>query len=121
MRYFFDTYALIELLARKDFVRFSAKGFVTSRWNLAELLVVDLRERDEAAARRHFQRFLGACEEPTDEDLFQAAVFREAQRKRRRLLSYVDALGYVLARRMSLRFLTGDDAFRGLPHVLFVK
>jgi len=80
-----------------------------------------LREHDEAAARRHFARFLGACQEPSDEDLFKAAVFREAQRRRRRLLSYVDALGYVLARRLSLRFLTGDDAFRGLPNVLFVK
>jgi len=121
VRYYFDTYALIELLARRDFLRYSAKGFRTSRWNLAELLVVDLREHGEAIARRHFQRFLGACEEPTDEDLFQAAVFREAQRERKRLLSYVDALGYVLARRQSLRFLTGDQAFRGLPHVLFVK
>ena len=121
MSYFFDTYALIELLARDDFVRYSAKGLVTSRWNLAELLVVDLREHDEAAARRHFQRFLGACEEATDEDLFQAAVFREGQRKRRRLLSFVDALGYVIARRLRLRFLTGDRAFRGLPNVLFVK
>ena len=121
MRYFFDTYALIELLARKDFLRYSAKGFVTSRWNLAELLVVDLREHGEAAARQHFRRFLGACEDPTDEDLFQAALFREAQRKRKRMLSYVDALGYVLARRLSLRFLTGDQAFRGLPHVLFAR
>jgi len=121
LRYYFDTYALIELLSRKDFVRYSAKGFVTSRWNLAELLVVDLREHGEAAARRHFQRFLGACEDPTDEDLFQAARFREEQRRRRRLLSYVDALGYVLATRLSVRFLTGDGAFRGLPHVLFAK
>jgi len=121
VRYFFDTYALIELLGRKDFLRYSAKGFATSRWNLAELLLFDLREHDEAAARRHFARFLGACQEPSDEDLFQAAVFREAQRRRRRLLSYVDALGYVLARRLSLRFLTGDDAFQGLPNVLFVK
>ena len=121
MRCFFDTYALIALLRRKDFVRYSAKGFATSRWNLAELLVFDLREHDEVAARRHFQRFLGACETPTDDDLFHAAVFREAQPRRRRQLSYVDALGYVLARRLKLRFLTGDDAFRGLPGVLFVK
>ena len=94
---------------------------MTSRWNLAEMLVFELREHDEAHARRRFQRFLGACQEPADEDLFEAAVFREKQRGRRRKLSYVDALGYVIARRLSLRFLTGDDAFRGLPNVLFVK
>jgi len=112
-RYYFDMYALVELLRRKDFVRYSAKGLVTSRWNLAELLVFDLREHDGTVGRRHFARFLGRCQDPADEDLFQAAVFRESQRRRRRHLSYVDALGYVLARRLSLRFLTGDDAFRG--------
>lgn len=121
MRYYFDTYSLIELLAKRDFVRYTAKGLVTSRWNLAELLVVDLREHGEVEARRHFRRFLGACEDPTDEDLFEAARFREQQRKQRRLLSYVDALGYVIAKRLSLRFLTGDVAFRGLPHVHFVE
>jgi len=120
VRYYFDTYALIELLKREDFLRYAAKGFATSRWNLAELLVIDLREHGEAAARRHFQRFLGACEDPTDEDLLRAALFREEQRKHRRLLSFVDALGYVLARRLSLRFLTGDRAFRGLANVVLV-
>ena len=97
------------------------KGVATSRWNLAELLVVDLREHGERIARRHFQRFRSACQEPTDDDLFGAAVFRETQRHRKRLLSFVDALGYVLAQRMKLRFLTGDEAFRGLKGVLFVK
>ena len=121
MRYYFDTYALIEFLRRREFLRYSAKGFVTSRWNLAELLVVDLREHGESIARRHFQRFLTACEEPTDEDLFQAAVLRDRERRRRRPLSFVDALGYVLARRLRLRFLTGDEALRGLPGVLFAK
>lgn len=121
MRYYFDTYALIEFLRRREFLRYSAKGFVTSRWNLAELLVIDVREHGDLIARRHFQRFLAACEDPTDEDLFQAAVFRERQRRRRRSLSFVDALGYRLARRLKLRFLTGDEAFQGLPGVLFVK
>lgn len=121
MTYYFDTYALIELLRRPDFSRYAAKGLTTSRWNLAELLALDVREHGEASARRHFRRFLGACQDPTDEDLLRAAVFREEQRRKRRLLSYVDALGYVLARRLSLRFLTGDDAMEGLPNVLFVK
>jgi predicted nucleic acid-binding protein len=121
VRYYFDTYALIEFLGRREFLRYSAKGFVTSKWNLAELLVIDVREHGESVARRHFRRFLAACEEPMDEDLLQAAVFREGERRRKRSLSFVDALGYVLARRLRLRFLTGDEAFRGLAHVLFVK
>jgi len=34
--------------------------------------------------------------------------------------SYVDALGYVLAKRCRARFLTGDPAFKGVEDVEFV-
>ncbi len=36
-------------------------------------------------------------------------------------ISYVDAIGYSLAQRRKLRFLTGDRAFKGLPGVAFVR
>jgi len=36
-------------------------------------------------------------------------------------LSYVDALGYTIAKAHNLRFLTGDAAFEGIANVEFVK
>jgi len=119
---FFDTYALIEFLGgRPEFRRHAARGILSTRWNLAELLVLDFRDRGEEAARKDFRRFLGACTEVEDDDLWDAARFRDSQRHRRRKFSYPDPLGYTVARRLGLRFVTGDDAFRGLPGVLFQK
>ena len=36
-------------------------------------------------------------------------------------LSYVDCIGYVIAMRNNIRFLTGDRQFRNLPNVTFVR
>ncbi len=36
-------------------------------------------------------------------------------------ISYVDAVGYHLARIRKLQFLTGDPAFKGLPRVTFIR
>jgi len=38
-----------------------------------------------------------------------------------KVLSYAGALGYVIAKRMRVRFLTGDDTFDGVENVEFVK
>ena len=42
-------------------------------------------------------------------------------RKRRLDLSYADALGYAVSLRLRLKFLTGDDAFKNLDNVEFVR
>ncbi len=36
-------------------------------------------------------------------------------------LSYADCIGYQLAQEHGLKFLTGDQQFKGLPNVEFVK
>ena len=51
----------------------------------------------------------------TFRDVQAAMGLRLEQARRRRKLSYVDALGYSLAQKRRLRFLTGDPAFRRLP------
>ena len=122
MPHFFDTYALVEFLGgREEFRRHAAHGFVITRWNLAELLLLDIRERGEEVARKDFRRLLGACTDVKDEDLWNAARFWKEQRRVHRKFSFPDSLGYVVARRLAIRFVTGDDEFRGLPGVLFQK
>ncbi len=52
---------------------------------------------------------------------------KEAMKMRLRLkagkthLSYADALGYQLSKKLGMEFLTGDDAFKHLANVEFVK
>jgi predicted nucleic acid-binding protein len=42
-------------------------------------------------------------------------------RKRKVDLSYADAIGYAVSLRLKLKFLTGDEAFKNLENVAFVK
>lgn len=59
--------------------------------------------------------------QPTDEDYVEASVLRIELRKRGKNLSLIDALGYVLAQRLGIPFLTGDREFRDLEGVEYVK
>jgi predicted nucleic acid-binding protein len=52
------------------------------------------------------------------DDVLAAMGLRVRMIRKRRNLSYVDAIGYSVARKRRLQFLTGDRGFRGLPGVL---
>ena len=62
-----------------------------------------------------------AVVQPRDEDYVEASALRLELRRQGRNLSLVDALGYVLARRLGVPFLTGDRAFEGLDGVEYVR
>jgi len=89
----------------------------TTLWNLAELYLVVLRDRGEKEARNQFARFRDLAVETPDDWLFEAMGLK----LRKPSLSYADAIGYVAARRLGARFLTGDDAFRRLQNVEFCR
>lgn len=48
-----------------------------------------------------------------------AMHFRYTHKKRN--FSYIDSLGYTLARKQNRLFLTGDSQFKEFPSVLFVQ
>jgi hypothetical protein len=64
--------------------------------------------------------FLAVAEDARWATLAKAAAFRRASQARPVRLSYVDAVGYVLAAELRLPFLTGDPAFKGVPGVEFL-
>jgi hypothetical protein len=47
--------------------------------------------------------------------------FRLEMKNKKKYLSYVDALGYTIANRMDIPFLTGDMAFEDVPNAEYVK
>ncbi|MBI4415352.1 MAG: hypothetical protein HY557_00025 [Euryarchaeota archaeon] len=53
-------------------------------------------------------------------DIRAALALRLRWHRRGTRISYVDAIGYHLARSHGLRFLTGDPAFRGATGVTFL-
>ncbi len=118
--FFFDSYALVEIAKRNQrFMPYTSYKVILTKLNLFELhyaLIRDgLIELGELALS-DYREFL------VDFDLFdikQAAQLKLKFKKRK--LSMTDCIGYVLAQKAGLKFLTGDKEFADLPGVEFVK
>ena len=118
--YFFDTYALIEIMKNNpNYIKFIDENITTAKFNLAELIYAAIMENGEGFAKSIFDRFRGAEIEVSDDVLFKAMTFRFKNKKKN--LSYADCIGYVFAEENGLKFLTGDEAFRNMANVVFVK
>ena len=72
----------------------------------------------EGEARDRIAAFLPHLVDFSLDDELSAMVERARMVRERRNLSYVDAVGYFIARKHKLRLLTRDPGFRGLPGVL---
>lgn len=123
--YFFDTYALQEIEEGSEkYIPFSAEiGVVTTKLNLMELYHNYFKLKGLAYAEMAFKHFKDFCIGTTDETLKEAAMMRAEIKAKSKSsnLSYVDCIGYVLAKKMKIKFLTGDREFEGMDNVEFVK
>ena len=57
----------------------------------------------------------------TDTDVKDAMKLRLEMNWKGKNLSYMDAMGYTIASRLKIGFLTGGMEFEGLPNVEYVK
>lgn len=116
-RYFFDASAIIRVYDDDpSFAPFVNEPMVTERGHVYEFARHTLKTRNASEARAALLDLRTDRVEPTDADLVEAAKLSAKSSR----LSAQDALGYVLARRERLTFLTTDRAFRGLPGVEIV-
>jgi len=120
VEYFFDTYALIEIVkGNPAYARYSeAKGH-TAIFNLYEFYAYALKGNGEQLAKQKFDIFKGMLTEIEDKHIFAAAAFKLKGKGTH--FSYTDALGYAIAEAEGLIFVTGDNEFRNLPNVQFVR
>ena len=92
---------------------------MTAWLQLMEVFYVLLRDGiPEAQARDTIQALQPLLIDFSFDDVLDAMALRSRMNLERRNLSYVDAVGYHLARRRHLRFLTRDPGLRGLSGVL---
>ena len=118
--YFFDTYAFFELIRgnpnydsyRKDVT------IITTRLNLMELYYGLLLLEGKTAAEAYYDRFLPYVVELSDDIIKKAGQLKAFFKPKR--LSYIDCIGYMLARHHRVAFLTGDKAFKDMEGVRFV-
>lgn len=120
MNYFFDSYAIIELLkSNPAYARFKDEPMVTSAANLGEVYYYHLRVRAVPEYHEFLLRTQPTLLETTARAWEEAALLKFAHRQEN--ASLIDCLGYELARANHLRFLTGDPPFEQLPNVEFVR
>lgn len=118
--YFFDTYAIIEILRKnKNYVRFSEIPLTTSLLNIGELFYDFLKNGNKNDGILFCTKLQENCLNINLELLMKALEFRFENRGKN--LSYIDCIGYALAKESGLIFVTGDDAFKGMDNVEFVK
>lgn len=119
--FYFDTYALVEIAQGNDSYAKYREGvkIITNKLNLMELAYFLFRINKAEKVELVFKDYLKYNVEPSISALMEATRFKFIHKKRK--LSYVDCLGYIMAKENKVKFLTGDEKFKGMANVEFVK
>lgn len=118
--YFFDTYAIIEIIKdNQNYQRFGKEEIVTSILNLGELYYALLKDFDEKMANGWKEKLKGCYLSITESVVVKAMKFKFENKNKN--FSFVDCVGYILAKENNLKFLTGDKEFEDMKNVEFVK
>jgi predicted nucleic acid-binding protein len=118
--FFFDSYAFFEILnGNVSYENYKKSRIVTTKLNLFELYLGLLRDIDEEIAEKYLKRYYPFTVDFGEEIISGAAKLKNQLNKRN--LSMVDCIGYMLAKSLGIKFLTGDKEFEHLDNVEFVK
>jgi uncharacterized protein len=118
--FFFDTYALIEIAtANPNFKNYLDFPYIVSALNIGEFYAYLIRTYGYEAAKKRIQSYTFEEVELTKELMIAVTEFKVIRSKKE--LSWPDCIGYMAAKQLKLRFLTGDKEFKGMENVEFVK
>ena len=119
-KYFFDSYALIELIkGNPRYIPYIDAEVVITVFNLVEVCYSVYVDYGKEKALQVYDQFKEYVCDVDSEIVLDAITLRKGQK--RRDLSYTDCIGYSFAKRHDLLFLTGDEQFRTFEKVEFVK
>ena len=120
MRYFFDSYAIIEIIRKNEnYLKFKDEVMVTSILNVGEIYYYLLKDKDENTANSWHNLLIHNAMDIGTEIIMNAMKFRFENKNKK--FSFNDCVGYVLAKEKGLKFLTGDEGFKDFENVEFVK
>ncbi len=118
--YFFDTYAIIELMeGNPSYSQFVEAQFVITKLNLIELHYHSLRKFDTEKAKIIVHKYYGNVVDFDETTIVEANLFRLKNSKRK--MSTADCIGYIHAKRNNLKFVTGDKQFESFENVEYAK
>lgn len=120
MKYFFDTYAIIEIIEdNKNYEKYKEEDIITSILNAGELYYSLLKKNVEETAETWHERLKQSAVLVDSEIIKKAMKFRFENKSKK--FSFIDCVGYVIAKERNLIFLTGDDGFKDMENIEFVK
>lgn len=116
--FFFDTYAFFEILeGNQAYKKYQDVEAVTTIFNLAELNYSLKKEKGKAFADATVENYANCLVDVTIEDVKEAMDLKVQKKS----LSIPDVIGYTIAKKLKVKFLTGDSEFENLPNVEFVR
>ena len=119
--FFFDTYVFFEMIhGNLNYERYKKDvAIITTKFNLMELHYGLLLLFGKETADYYFDSYSKFAVDIPDDIIKLANEFKKVMKTRN--VSYVDCLGYALAKSRNITFLTGDKEFKDLDNVEFVK
>ena len=116
--FFFDTYAFFEIFrGNPNYKKYEDALVITSIFNVAELNYNLKKEKGKEISNSYTKKFMPFVVEITFEDIKRAMDLKVKNKK----LSIPDVIGYIVAKRHKVKFLTGDEGFKYMKNVEFVK
>ena len=116
--FFFDTYAFIEVIrGNPSYKKFENVPVITTIFNIAELNYILKKEMSKEKADEYAEQYNAFVVAVTIEDIKNATDFKTKNRE----FSLPDAVGYTVAKKYGAKFLTGDEDFKNMSDVEFVK
>lgn len=120
MDFFYDTYAIMSLIeGSENYNKYKGNIITTSILNLAELYNIFLRSQGKQTANYWAKKLNFIFLDIDKESIIKAVEFRFNNRKKD--LSLTDCVGYILALKNNIKFITGDSKFENMENVEFVK
>lgn len=121
MRYFFDSYAIIEITeGNPNYFQFKDFQIVTTTLNVAEVYFYLLKNFNQQTADYWTKKLnfylINTIRLNT---VIESTRFRFKYKKEG--LSYTDCIGYIISKEMNIKFLTGDSKFKDKENVEFIK
>lgn len=116
--YFFDTYAFFEVLrGNPKYDNYTDARIITTIFNIAELNYNLKKTHSKQLADSIIEKYKQFIVPLLLDDVKKAMDLKI----KHKFLSIPDAIGYTVAKRYSVKFLTGDDDFKNFDNVEFVK
>ncbi len=121
--FFADSYAIIEILKGNENYRpYQAATLVATEFNICEVAFAVCRDYpDKTHTIMERVRKMLVLKQTTDEGYCSGAAMRRVTTSAGRKLSTIDCVGYSVARRFQIPFLTGDREFEDIDDVEYVR